>query len=290
MHTRKDQSFLWTMTIGEAYGLLLRRMTSVFSIFMSCSFTAWYWRGGIFRWGSRNGCSSISGIVCFIVEVRPKSSESTENTSLNSWMIWSSCFIWASSSMVDLGRSSVGITSITFSFAPMFLPWTGGQPPSGWSEVDNAAFVAVVDFKLSSTWSTEETWAIRQFLGSWDDNGFCRDVAHPYRHSSVFTNISDEVANSQTGGAFHESCVWMTCWVRPWHMMSSSAPGWSFRGQRPMYLAKPKLVAVFCGLDAASVLCCLGCVFGAGGQGAYWGCDCFWRGLRWRSLGVYFRM
>ena len=91
---RRLPSFFFTMTTGEAQGLLEGRMMPLDSICwiwaISSRQTAGFWR----RYGWRSGGPSVS-IACCRSGVQPRSSSLWLTMSLNSWKRSFSCCCWA---------------------------------------------------------------------------------------------------------------------------------------------------------------------------------------------------
>ena len=91
---RRLPSFFFTITTGEAQGLLEGRITPLDSICCTCAIsslrTAGFWR----RYGWRSGGPSVS-MVCWSSGVQPKLSSPWLMMSLNSWKRAFSCCCWA---------------------------------------------------------------------------------------------------------------------------------------------------------------------------------------------------
>ena len=106
---------------GWSIRMQLFRMTSASSIPFRCSLTAWYRLGGIRRWGSLTGLSSIKGW--------PKSSELLLKMSLCFWRRFVNLFSCMSSSKAEMERSSAGIicSSCSAAVIEFTLPimWSG---------------------------------------------------------------------------------------------------------------------------------------------------------------------
>ena len=71
--TRMLWSFFLTNTTGEAYGLLLFRITPFSNIFRMAWRNSSIYPGGTLRWGCLNGTSSLRWISCSTAEVHPRS-------------------------------------------------------------------------------------------------------------------------------------------------------------------------------------------------------------------------
>ena len=109
-------SFRLTITIGDAYGLVLGRITFRLNSSRICSLTSWYWAGGSLRNGSFTGSSSVVTILCVTVSVNPRPSSVAEKTS---WYLRRSSVAWLFCSSVRLlcDRSGIHLSSCRF-FSP----------------------------------------------------------------------------------------------------------------------------------------------------------------------------
>ena len=91
---RRLPSFFFTITTGEAQGLLEGLITPLDSICCTCAIsslsTAGFWR----RYGWRSGDPPVS-MVCWSSGMQPKSSSPWLMMSLNSWKRAFSCCCWA---------------------------------------------------------------------------------------------------------------------------------------------------------------------------------------------------
>ena len=111
MQNRRLPSFFFTITTGEAQGLLEGWMTPLESICCTCAIsslrTAGFWQ----RYGWRSGGPSVS-IVCCSIRVQPKSSSPWLIISLNSWKRAFICCCWVGDRCSGtggwLGRLEVG--------------------------------------------------------------------------------------------------------------------------------------------------------------------------------------
>ena len=90
MQNRRLPSFFFTMTTGEAQGLLEGRMTPLESICCTCVISSRRTAGFWWRYGWRSGGPSVS-MVCCSSGVQPNSSSPWLIMSLNSWKRAFSC-------------------------------------------------------------------------------------------------------------------------------------------------------------------------------------------------------
>ena len=109
VHTeRRLPSFFFTMTAGEAQGLLEGRMTLLDSICwtwaISSRKTAGFWR----RYGWRSGGPSVS-MVCWSSGVQPRSSSPWLIIFLNSWKRAFSCCCWVGDKCAGTGGWRCGL-------------------------------------------------------------------------------------------------------------------------------------------------------------------------------------
>ena len=125
---RRLPSFFFTITTGEAQGLLEGRMTPLESICCTCGisscWTAGFWR----RYSWRSGGPSVS-IMCCSSGVQPKSSFPWLIISLNSWKKAFICCCWVGDRCSRtggwLGRLEEGggeSARVTISRMPMACP------------------------------------------------------------------------------------------------------------------------------------------------------------------------
>ena len=108
---RRLPSFFFTMTTGEAQGLLEGRMTPLDSICwtwaISSRRTAGFWR----RYGWRSGGPSVL-MVCWSSGVQPRSSSPWLIMLLNSWKRAFSCCCWVGDKCTGTGGWRCGLEAI----------------------------------------------------------------------------------------------------------------------------------------------------------------------------------